>query len=807
MAGRHQTRKARRFSVALVSAATATATALTVGVEPPPAPPKRVLAQNVDLAAAIRLLPNENATADVTGGLGSALYDGNQALADTLIKAVVNGINLAAAAQAAGLDPQKLLNGLLAELPANLLPGILAQISLKVPFLDAALSQLGLGDLQILTQVLNAIGIPQITDGTLTGLLAILGLDLSNPLNLSNLALPGVNVVTAGSPFALLKMAGLDLGWTPSLPNSVAAEVNGTPYLKVGVNGVLNLVLDKLKIAVQNNPLLDPLGVLTSGLQGVINGLTSGLPDVLDLRVTPTVGVGLGAFAAAMSYQKVLDELAAQPGGTSYTGTDAVLGSLTVLPLILLNNPARPDGGAAARFGFLGSLLGIDTVNPTTQVTSNGTGTAVLGTGVKLGAANVLPILVDATYEYQPLSDLASWPNAFTLVNNLAAALSPTYMLRGLDVNGLTDQLTPQVTQALTNAAGGNPLALNLYLTLHSATLPMLEPLYLASDFLNLVGLSPLAQIPMRLANALAPALTTLTNIGYANAVQNPDGTITRDFSTSGTETPFLSFANIDYGKAIGDSVSQLFAGLQKEFFSGNPTPNTPNVLANLVKALLDGSLFNGGLLNSLTAPIAASTTAAATAAQTAAASIPSANAALLSVSSVEPGTAARTAATPKTTAVADGTAATATSTSTPAPTDTAATTDTAKPDATIPDTTTPATSTPDASAPDSSTGPKHAKPDGDSTPATTSSTGPRHAKPDTDTDTDTATGATTAPKHAKPTTNEVRDTANDFSPKHDKTADEPGGKGSDAAGATTAPSGAGATSDTSPGTSSDKAA
>ena len=35
------------------------------------------------------------------------------------------------------------------------------------------------------------------------------------------------------------------------------------------------------------------------------------------------------------------------------------------------------------------------------------------------------------------MSDLASWPNPFTLANNLAAAMMPTYMLRGLTLEGL----------------------------------------------------------------------------------------------------------------------------------------------------------------------------------------------------------------------------------------------------------------------------------------------------------------------------------------------------------------------------------
>ena len=436
----------------------------------------------------------------------------------------------------------------------------------------------------------------EVTDGTLTGLLALLGLNLADPLNLSGLAVPGLNVITTGDVFTGLKLLGLDLGWLPATPNGVASEINNTPYLKLGVDGVLDVVLDKL----ENSVGIPGVGLLISQLaqliQDITDPITSHLPDVIDLRVIPTIGTGMGAFAAAMAYQQVLDQLKYQPGGSAYAGLDPLLGSLTILPLVLINNPARPDGGAFARFGALASLFGIDTVNPRTEATSDGTGLPVLGTGIKLGAANVLPIMIDATYEYQPLSDLASWPNPFTLANNLGAGLMPTYMLRGLSLDNLGDQILGQVGDLVQESVlSGNPLALNVYLTLHSATLPMLEPLYLASDFLNIIGLSPLAAIPMKLANALAPAFATLTNIGYANVVRNADGTYTRDFTNAGTETPFLSFADLDYGKVPGDVIGQLISGFTKEFFSGSPTPNTPNVLSNLLNALLGGGL--GGIL------------------------------------------------------------------------------------------------------------------------------------------------------------------------------------------------------------------
>jgi hypothetical protein len=577
--------------IAVVATATATVSALTVGAAPAPRPVNAPRQEALDLAAAIRLLPTSDQVPDITGGLGSTINNAGQAIGDQLIRAVVNGINLASLAQAAGIDPQSLINTLLADIPANLLPGILETLALDIPLLDAIIGQTGLSGL--LTQVLDALGLDELVDGSLTGLLALIGLDLSNPLNLSNLLdLSGVNIVTAGPTFSALKMLGLDLGWTSALPNSVANAINNSPYLEIGANGLLTNLLDKL----EDNPLvdiLDPLGLLRNGLRGAIDGLTSGIPDVLDLRVVPTVGIGLGAFASAMAYQQVIADLANQPGGLNYDGVDPLLGSLTLLPMVLINNPARPDGGAFARFGSLAALFGINTVNPTTELTGSGGLEGPLG--LHLGGANVLPILIDAAFEYQPMSDLASWPNPVTLANNLAAALMPTYMLRGLTLDGLDEQILDLVGDAVDEALElDDPLALNIYLTLQSKALPLVEPLFLAADFLNLVGLSPLAQIPMRIANALMPALTILTNIGYSNVVRNPDGTYTRDFTNAGVETPFFSFANIDYGRALVDTFGALVGGVQKEFFSGNPTPSGPNVLKNLLDALLGGDLLGG---------------------------------------------------------------------------------------------------------------------------------------------------------------------------------------------------------------------
>jgi hypothetical protein len=833
MAGRHRKIGVRARRIAMLSAATATASAMTVSVAPPPPiPHPAVVSTPVDLAAAIRLLPNHDQVPDLTGGLGSTINDSGQALSDAIIRAVVNGINLTGLAQAAGVDPKSLLTTLLADLPANLLPGILASLSLDIPILGTALKQLTGGDLALLTTILNLLPISEVTDRTLTGLLAVLGLDLSDPLNLAGLAVPGLNVITAGPTFTALKMLGLDLGWLPSMPNGVANEINNTPYLRLGVDGVLDLVLGKL----QESTLPGALAFIAPLVALITDPATSQLPDVIDLRVIPTVGIGAGAFAAAMAYQQVIDQLKFQPGGSAYVGTDALLGSLTLLPMILINNPGRPDGGAFARFGSLAALFGIDTVNPRTELTGDGGLPALDPLGLHVGGANVLPILIDATYEYQPLSDLASWPNPFTLANNLAAGLLPTYMLRGLGLDGLTDQLLPQVTDALGNVGTGKPLALNLYLTLHSATSPMLEPLYLAADFLNLIGLSPLAQIPMRLANALAPTVNTLTNIGYANVVQNPDGTYTRDFSNAGTETPFLSFADIDYGRVPGDVINQLIGGFTKEFFSANPTPNGPNALANLLDALLGGGLGGilpgstpapggtpatdplgallgglGGLLSGLggiLGGLLGGGTAQLASTGATARSIPDPNPSFsrLSISGGAEDESA-TAAVDSETAIE----ATEDATAKPASSEEAVVEKPATEEAVVEKPAVeavvvekpaveavvvekPATEEPAAGKPadEGATGPKHAKPDegpAAGKPAATDST-PKHAKPDKQSDTDTTTKDKT-PKKEKPALNVVRDSANASTPKDEKTGPESGKKDKDETAAAASSTGA----------------
>jgi hypothetical protein len=597
MSGKHRKIGSSSKKLAVVGVATATATALAVNAAPPPPKPKpEPVIKNVDLMAAINPWPSPDQIPDLTAGLGTLGYDFTQTVAELVIRAVVENVNLAVLAQAAGVDLESLLGDPNALLSA-VLNGVLGEIPIDLsPVLDEVFTELVTNT--ILIPVLQALGITNaqgVTD--LLSLLNLVGLDLSDPLNLAGLDVPGLNVITAGPVFTLLKLLGADLGWVPSLPNAVANEINGTDYLQVGVNGLLNTLLDDLTEELPGNPLI-PL------LQGVIDGLTENLPDVVHLRVPVTMGIGLGAFAIATGYEKVLADLPNQPGGVNYQGVDPLLGSITVLPMLLLLNPARPNGGMFARFYPLFGLLGINTVNPETEASSSGGLLPILNTGLSLGGANLIPVLIDLGVEYHPLNDLAAWPNPFTLANNVMAGVLPTYILRGLTLDTVTEQLTTQLGEALGGIAEGDPLKLNLYLTLPSATLPLLEPLYLASDVVNLATFGAFRpNVIERFANALAPALSALVNLGYTDVVRNPDGTYTRTLTEAGDPTPFFSFpSGINPIQVPFDVVNLLVKGFQKEFVSGNPTPGTPNAITSLLDILGGlGPLGGlGDLLNNL---------------------------------------------------------------------------------------------------------------------------------------------------------------------------------------------------------------
>ncbi|MGV0768490.1 AAA family ATPase [Mycobacterium syngnathidarum] len=559
MAVKHRRQRRRVKMVATLGAATATVTALTVGVAPPTAQAAAVQ-RDVRLQSGVQIFPPPDQIPDLTGGLGTQVYNQFQTVGAQLQTAFVNTFNLAALLQAAGIDPTAAIEGPLNDALGGALGG--------------ALSGLPVGDLA-----------------------ELLGIDIEDPLSSA-----GVNLITSGGLFTLLKLLGVDLGWTPSFPNSIADEINNTPYLDISLEAIF-----------------DALGLPTSGaefklLEATFKAITGiDLPpltaDVVDLRVPVVAGWGFGAFAAGAAYQQVVDDLPNQPGGAAYTGTDPLLGSFTILPMILIDNPGRANGGILARAYPLFGLLGIDTVTPDTQVQSSTDGEGLLNDiqlfGLTLGGANLIPIKIDATAEYLPLSDFAAWPNPFTMANNVAAGLFPTYILRNQSLDSLTTVLVDQVVQQLGDditdylaTPGDDPTKgpkLNIYVTIPAQSLPLLEPTYLAYDVVNLLTG---ANLNNPIGTALSPVLTSLVNLGYTDVYYNPEtGVYDRTLDEADIPTAFGTLpADVDWGQVPGHLVNNLLTGIQKAIDDGLVS-QTP--VSNPIKTLL-GLLGVGNPLDSL---------------------------------------------------------------------------------------------------------------------------------------------------------------------------------------------------------------
>lgn len=567
MASKHRKRARVATRVATVGVATATVSALVAGAAPVPMANAAATSPQPGLPAMALApgAPDPASIPDLTFGFGGRTYDSFQALGAALETALLNNVNLAGVLANLGYDPETAINDALGNALTQALTGVTIDLG-SVPVLGPILTKAG---------ITNA-----------AALLDLLGFNLADPFNLAGAATPGLNIITTGPPFSLLKFLGIDLGWVPGFPNSVADEINGTPYLDINALAVLQAIPT------------GNLNIIERGTLNTIIGIVSSLPggdlDLVDVRVPVVLGFGLGAFAAGMAYPQVVADLANQPGGANDVGADPLLGSLTILPMILLRNPGRANGGLFARGYPLARLFGIDTVTPDTEVSSSSDGTGLSipigSTGIVLGSANLIPVKVDATVEYDPLSDVPAWPNPVSLLNSGAALLFPTYLLRGITAASLTEvvgnQLTPQLAAALANTSG--PLALNLYLTVPvNDALPLLEPIRLPIDVINLfTG----ANLNNPIATALEPALTTLVNLGYTDVTRTVvDGVpvYDRTLDQANVITPFGTLpSGIDWGQVPGDLIVQLVAGVQKAIAQGlvgSPGVNPLAVLANLL--------------------------------------------------------------------------------------------------------------------------------------------------------------------------------------------------------------------------------
>ncbi|BBY19484.1 hypothetical protein MLIT_50760 [Mycolicibacterium litorale] len=392
---------------------------------------------------------------------------------------------------------------------------------------------------------------------TLGPLLEALGVNLSSingPLDALELA--GINLVTTGPPFGLAALFGLNLGYVPALPPLIVDEVTGT-----------DTVVDGAALAAVLGPLLSQLlGPAGGALAPVLGGILGGA------RVPVVIGFGLGSLAAGIAYPQIAEY---------FTETDP--SPRTILPLILLRNPGRADGGIVARaFPLLDPFLrifGYDSV-VTPEVESNG---SILPSPLPPPFPqnnSFIPIKIDATVEYDTLSDFPSWPNPFSLVNSGAAFLFPTYILRGADVGALGDQIdVTGLLGELLSPTGGTP---NIFLTVPVDRLPVLEPFRYPTDIANFFT-GGVFGFTNPFADAIEPALKILTNLGYTNVTQDMTDRLNpypRDFTDNFGDgslvngepggVPFFTVPqNVDWGQVPGDLAEAFFAGVQDAFFYG----------------------------------------------------------------------------------------------------------------------------------------------------------------------------------------------------------------------------------------------
>lgn len=425
----------------------------------------------------------------------------------------------------------------------------------------------------VLTPALNNV-VNQIVDNATATLEADLRSGIQGALSGLNFRVLGVNVPAGNLLFGALS----------PLIGDLANNLNG--QLSGNVAGLVDGLVET------------GTGSIGGALTEAVNGAIDAIPDqeIASVRIPIVIGTGMGAFSAGAAYRDVLAQLSSQPGGEDYAGVNPLLGSLTVLPMILLNNAGRANGGIMARFADLFAMLGIDAVTPDVAISSSG-GTAIGDTGLALGGANLVPVKIDATVEYQLMSDFAAWANPVSLLNNVVAGLLPTYMLRGVDVTGAAGQLTSELGELVGSLADQNAADTNIYLTVRANSLPMLEPLYLIGDVLRLAGLTPVANVVNGLANALSPALRSLVNLGYSDAYFNPDtGAYERTLDSAATRVQFGTMPNVNWGEVLPNVLKQLGSGVRTAMTTNNNT--APNALSS-VGDLLNGNI--GDVLSGLT--------------------------------------------------------------------------------------------------------------------------------------------------------------------------------------------------------------
>jgi len=411
-------------------------------------------------------------------------------------------------------------------------------------------------------------------------------------------ALRARSTVLTRAVFAVLIAAVLligGLGAPPTLATSKALDLNGVttgPLLRLAdLLGLNNIAIPGVPIVGDINVSLNSTGQNSVNLYNKINafpfgGFTLGSffrqpGGTLGTALLAASGIAVGN--AVKAYEALLASAAGNtpngytpltPAGmvNSLTGQSCTSGLLCVqgtnvtnLALAFVNDPGTPNGGLYTRFGSILNLFGINPITPGGQSASS--------TGVRVNGATV-----NVGWGYSLMSDFPATINPVSLLNSVLATLLPTNLLGGFTLGGAS-MSDIETNLALLASLGTTSTS---YSTLVPNDLPLLEPLRLPSRIINaaLGALGIKARVGTPLANALQPALSILTNIGYTDVVLPSDGgTYNRSYDQSGTYTQFMSKAILtpkQWLQIPGDVIRALIVGFQDQFpilRFGRPAP------------------------------------------------------------------------------------------------------------------------------------------------------------------------------------------------------------------------------------------
>jgi hypothetical protein len=301
--------------------------------------------------------------------------------------------------------------------------------------------------------------------------------------------------------------------------------------------------------------------------------INNAITEVVAVPTDPTdpyrhasiVSYGYGSFAATQAVYALQSSAA----GQTWPGYNELPPDPTVVGIIMLRNPSRPNGGALARVAPAAALFGINTVTPPS--TNNPLEPVPVPTDERL-----LTSFIDVAREYDGLTGFPVTANPFSIANAVAGAIFlrdyssawPVELHPGGVTEGGFAYLAPAPDRTV-------------YYTQFTKDLPLLEPVRLTERFLRSI-----AGLPVRtpIADAFQPALTILVNIGYSD-VQTPSegGTYNRMLDQMHVRKPFMSTSPLtaqEWARVPVDVLNALAQGNHDAFGGSAAGPSAPATAA-----------------------------------------------------------------------------------------------------------------------------------------------------------------------------------------------------------------------------------